>query len=142
MKLQQISVFLENRPGHLGALCKVLADSKINLNTLSLADSGEFGLLRLITSEPERARQVLQTGGYAHALTEVMALEVPNHPGGLAQVLSVIDRQQIGVEYMYAFAAGCSGSAVMIFRFSDMDKALQALKSEGIKVYEKVDLLG
>ena len=142
MKIRQISVFLENRPGRLSALCRTLAEAGINLSTLTLAETGEFGLLRLITAEPDKARDVIDKAGYAATVTEVVALQVPDRPGGLASVLQVLEAQNISVEYMYAFAMRAGGDAVMVFRFDDMDRALGALQKAGVSVFKPVDLFG
>jgi hypothetical protein len=142
MKIRQISVFLENRPGRLAALCRTLAEAGVNLNTLTLAETGEFGLLRLITADPDAARQVIEKSGYASTITEVVALQVPDRPGGLASVLQVLEAQKLSVEYMYAFSMRAGGDAVMVFRFDDMDRALAALQSAGVNVFKPVDLFG
>jgi hypothetical protein len=142
MKIRQISVFLENRPGRLSALCRTLAEAGVNLSTLTLAETGEFGLLRLITPDPEKAKQVIEQAGYAATSTEVVALQVPDRPGGLASVLQALEARQISVEYMYAFAMKAGGDAVMVFRFDDMDRALSVLQAAGIGVFKAVDLFG
>ena len=140
MKIRQISVFLENRPGRLSALCRTLAEAGVNLSTLTLAETGEFGLLRLITPDPEKTKQVIEQAGYAATSTEVVALQVPDRPGGLASVLQVLEAHQISVEYMYAFAMKAGGDAVMVFRFDDMDRALTVLQTAGVSVFKAVDL--
>ena len=142
MKIRQLSVFLENRPGRLSALCRTLADAGVNLSTLTLAETGEFGLLRLITPDPDKARQVVERAGYAATMTEVVALQVPDRPGGLASVLHALEASGISVEYMYAFAMRAGGDAIMIFRFGDMDRAIAVLQTAGIGVFKAVDLFG
>ena len=142
MKIRQISVFLENRPGRLSALCRTLAEAGVNLSTLTLAETGEFGLLRLITPDPDKAKQVIEQAGYAATSTEVMALQVPDRPGGLASVLQALEAHNLSVEYMYAFAMKAGGDAVMVFRFDDMDRALKVLQAAGIGVFKAVDLFG
>jgi hypothetical protein len=142
MKIRQISVFLENRPGRLSALCRILAEAGVNLSTLTLAETGEFGLLRLITPDPDKTGRIIEQAGYAATTTEVMALQVPDRPGGLASVLQVLEAHKISVEYMYAFAMRTGGDAVMVFRFDDMDRALAALQAAGVGVFNSVDLFG
>jgi hypothetical protein len=142
MKMKQLSIFLENRPGRLGALCGIIAEAGINLTTLSLADSGDFGLLRLITPEPEKAVTAIEAAGYAVAVTEVIALQVPDRPGGLVSILSVLEPHGIGIEYMYAFATRSGGDAVMVLRFSDMERAIPFLQMAGFNVLSAVELLG
>ena len=140
MKITQLSVFLENRPGRLSALCRTLADAGVNLSTLMLSDNGEFGLLRLLTPDVAKALQTIQAAGYASTTTEVVALEVPDQPGGLANVLSVIEKAGRSVEYMYAFAERPGSEAVMVFRFDNTDTALAALQAAAVPVFKPVDL--
>ncbi len=142
MKIRQLSVFLENHPGRLSALCRTLADAGVNLSTLTLAETGEFGLLRLITPDVNQACAAAEKAGYAVTLTEVVALQVPDRPGGLASVLEVLAKAGISVEYMYAFAMHAGDNAIMIFRFGDMDRAIAALQAGGIGVFKAVDLFG
>ena len=142
MKIRQLSVFLENRPGRLAALCRTLAEAGVNLSTLTMAETGEFGLLRLITPDPDKAREVVERAGYAATVTEVVALQVPDRPGGLASVLQVLEPHGISVEYMYAFAMRAGADAAMVFRFDDMDRALSVLQAAGVSVFKSVDLFG
>ena len=145
MKIHQLSLFLENKPGRLSVPCKVLADAGINILTLSLADTQQFGILRLIVKEWERARKVLQDAGCVVNVTEVVAIEVPDQPGGLARVLEVIEQGDINVEYMYAFTfRGQKDQAVLVFRFEEPDEAISKLQAKsinpiaGIELYERV----
>jgi hypothetical protein len=140
MKLQQLSVFLENKPGQLKAACDRLAAAGISISTLMLADTREFGILRLIIRDWERAKQILEEDGVAVRTTEVIAVEVQDKPGGLAALLKPVEDAALNIEYMYAFAAGLGGKAVMIFRFTDPDKALAAFQKAGLNVLSAVDL--
>lgn len=140
MKITQLSVFLENRPGRLSALCCTLAEAGINLSTLMLSDNGEFGLLRLLTPAVEQAQRTIAAAGYAVTTTEVVALQVPDRPGGLAGVLVLLEKAGVSVEYMYAFAENPGAEAVMVFRFDDPDKALAALQAAEVPIYKSVDL--
>ncbi|HLP03560.1 MAG TPA: ACT domain-containing protein [Opitutaceae bacterium] len=140
MKITQLSVFLENRPGRLSALCRTLADAGVNLSTLMLSDNGEFGLLRLLTPDVDKAKATIAAAGYAATTTEVVALQVPDKPGGLAGVLVLLEKSGVSVEYMYAFAERPGSDAVMVFRFDNTDKALAALSDAGIAVFKPVDL--
>jgi hypothetical protein len=143
MKLQQLSLFLENKPGTLRAPCETLAAARIDLLTVSLADTTQFGILRFIVADPEHARQVLQDAGMVVRATDVVPVEVENKPGGLARVLAAIDEAGLGVEYMYDFgAASRGGKAAIIFRFEDPDRALEALKAAGVRVLTSEELLG
>ncbi|MDZ8120394.1 ACT domain-containing protein [Pontiella agarivorans] len=140
MKLKQLSVFLENKPGRLRELCALLADNGINMITISLADTEQFGILRLIVSDCEAAKSLLEEKGFVAKITEVIAVEVSDEPGGLRDVLQVEEAAEISVEYMYAFTIKSGENAVLLFRFDDMDKAVTALQSAGFKVLDRVAL--
>jgi hypothetical protein len=142
MKLQQLSLFLENRPGTLREPIEVLAAAGIDLLTMSLADTTQFGILRFIVADPERAKRILQEAGMVVRMTEVVPVEVENKPGGLARALAAIEEAGLGVEYMYDFgAASGGGKAAIIFRFEDPDAALTALKAAGVRVFSGEELL-
>lgn len=140
MKIQQISVFLENKPGHLSQACKVLADAKINLVTLSLADTEQFGILRLIVKEWQKALDLLKAAGFVVKTTEVIATAVEDRPGGLQKILDIIGDSGLNIEYMYAFTFRHDGQAVLMFRFNDADAAIQVLQDKGVSVIGNVDL--
>ena len=134
MKVEQISIFLENKSGRLAEVAGVLAAAGVNIRALSLADTAEFGILRLIVDQNDRAKQALKEGGFTVGKTEVVALEVPDRPGGLAQILQALDAAGINVEYMYAFVQRSGDNAILIFRFDELDKAIQALTQAGVRV--------
>jgi len=140
MKLQQLSVFVENKPGQLKRACDLLSKANINIQTLSLADTKQFGILRLIMPEWERAKTVLEEGGFVTKTTEVLAVQVADRPGGLAEILTQVEAVGLNVEYMYAFTFGREDRAVLIFRFDNPDKAIETLKAGGINVIGSVDL--
>lgn len=119
MPIQQLSLFVENRPGSLSAVCKVLKENNLSIRTLSLADTQQFGILRLLLKEHEQARAALEKAGFIVKETEVLALEVPDCPGGLADILAILDRHELSVEYMYAFTFGMDDKAVIVFRFEN-----------------------
>ena len=133
-------MFVENSPGHLRAPCQVLADAGINLATLSLADTQQYGILRLIVRDWQRAKAVLEAAGFVVNVTEVVAIEVPDRPGGLAGVLRVIEQADINVEYMYAFTEKRDDKAVLVFRFENADAAIHALKHSEVNVIDDLDL--
>jgi hypothetical protein len=141
MKLQQLSLFLENRPGRLGAPLGTLAKAGINILTLSLADTAQFGILRLIVRDGDQAKQVLEDAGWVVNLTEVVAVGVPDRPGGLAQVLSVLEGAGLNVEYLYAFSMRDGDEAILILRFEDPDRAIRILLDKGLHVIEGDRLL-
>ncbi len=140
MIIHQLSVFMENKPGHLAAPCRVLADAGINMLTLSVADTSQFGILRLIVRDWEKAKEILTKAGIVVKVTEVVAIEVPDKPGGLADLLTTIDKSNINVEYMYAFTERIDDKAVLIFRFEDVDLAMEALRKQGVSMVSKADV--
>ncbi|MEI8206928.1 MAG: ACT domain-containing protein [Kiritimatiellales bacterium] len=134
MKLKQLSVFLENRPGHLSRVCEVLAEAGINIVTMTLADTREFGILRLIVREWQRAKEVLEAAGFAVNTTDVMAIEVTDEPGGLEKILKVAEAGGLSVEYMYAFACKQKKNALIVIRFDNIERASAVLESAGIGI--------
>ncbi len=140
MLIKQLSLFIENKPGSLYPICKVLQDNNINIRTLSLADTAQFGILRLLVKEWEKARDVLSAAGFIVKVTDVIALPVEDHPGGLAELLQIVDKHNISVEYMYAFTFGHENTAVMVFRFDDPEATLKCFKDEHIGAIESLEL--
>ncbi len=134
MKVQQISIFVENKSGRLAEVTDVLAKQGINIRALSLADTADFGILRLIVSDPEKTTSVLRDNGFTISQNEVVAVEVPDRPGGLAGILAALQGQGINVEYMYAFVQKSEGSAVIIFRFDEIEKAIGTLSKAGFRI--------
>jgi len=134
MKVEQISVFLENKPGGLENVTKVLKDVNINIRTLSIADTTDFGILRLIVNDVDTAKKVLKENGFTVGRTTVVAVEVPDRPGGLHGILEILSKNNINVEYMYAFVERSGENAVMIFRFDLTDAAIDVLLQNGVKV--------
>ena len=140
MKIHQISLFLENQPGQLIEPCRILCRAGIDIRTLTLADTQLFGILRLIVSDWEAGARALRDAGYVINLTEVVAVEVPDRPGGLEQLLELLQGSRVNIEYMYAFTFGRGDKAVLIFRFDDPDRALEILKASGINVIDPVEV--
>ena len=134
MKVEQIAIFLENRSGRLAELTNVLAENGINIRALSLADTADFGILRLIVNDTEKAKAVLRQNGFTVGKTEVLVVEVADKPGGLASVLQLIKETGLNVEYMYAFTQKSGESGLIIFRFDDTDAAIEALTKAGIRI--------
>jgi hypothetical protein len=132
MTLKQLSVFLENKPGALSQPCRILAQAGINIMTFALADTQQFGILRLVVQQWEQARQLLEQHGYVARLDDVAALEVPDRPGGLADILDVIESAEVNVEYMYAFTAKQDGKGLLLFRFDKPGQAIAALEARNI----------
>lgn len=134
MKLHQLSLFLENRPGHLVAPCQALAAAGINILTLSVADTQRFGILRIVVRDWEKAKAVLTDAGHVVNVTEVVAVEVADRPGGLVEILETIGAAGVNVEYMYAFTFKRGDKGALLFRFDEADKAIAALQAKGIGV--------
>jgi len=134
MRVEQIAVFLENKSGRLAEITRVLAEHEINIRALSVADTADFGILRLIVDKVDEAKKVLRENGFTVGKTNVIAVEVPDRTGGLAGVLKVVEAADLNVEYMYAFVNKSGENAVLIFRFDDMDKAIDALQKEAFKI--------
>ena len=134
MKVEQISIFLENKSGRLAEVTDILSRAGVNIRALSLADTADFGILRLIVNQGDLAKQVMKEHGFTVGKTEVVALEVPDHPGGLGEILKILHESGINVEYMYAFVQRSGDNAVIIFRFDEIDKAISVLTSAGVRV--------
>ena len=136
MQVEQISIFIENKSGRLAEVTRVLGSKGINIRALSLADTSDFGILRLIVNNVETAKAALKEKGFTVSKTEVVAVEVPDRPGGLSALLQTLDSNSINVEYMYAFVERCGGNAVIIFRFDETDKAIGTLNDAGFTILE------
>ncbi len=136
MKVEQISVFLENKPGALAEVTRILGDAGVNIRALSLADTKDFGIMRLIVNDNEKAKTVLGAKGFTVRKTEVVAVEVPDRPGGLADILKVLSDSGTNVEYLYAFVQQSGSNAIIIFRFDETDKAIEVLTQKGVKILE------
>ncbi|MHB1351090.1 MAG: ACT domain-containing protein [Desulfobulbaceae bacterium] len=134
MRVEQIAVFLENKSGRLAEITSVLAANQINIRALSVADTADFGILRLIVDKVDAAKKALKDNGFTVGKTNVVAVEVPDRSGGLAGVLKVIEAAGLNVEYMYAFVNKSGENAVLIFRFDNMDKAIATLQQAGITI--------
>lgn len=134
MKVEQISIFIENKSGRLAKVTRVLGEAGVNIRALSLADTSDFGILRLIVDKTDPAKRALMEHGFTVNKTEVVAVEVPDHPLGLSGILQVLDRGGVNVEYMYAFVERCGDNAVIIFRFDNPEEAIRVLLENGIAV--------
>ena len=134
MLAEQISIFIENKEGRLAEVTAILRDARVNIRALSLADTTDFGVLRLIVNDNKRAEQALKKEGFTVGITQVLAVEGSDDPGGLNKVLDPLSEQDVNVEYMYAFANPQCKNAMMIFRFDDPVKALEILAQRSIKV--------
>ncbi len=142
MTIKQLSIFIENKPGRLAKVCRMLSGAGVNTTTLSLADTREFGIVRLMAREWERALETLKADGIAVTASDVAAVEVPDRPGGMAHVLDVLDAAGANIEYNYAFSLMPQGKAVLVFRFTDTEKAVAALEAAGVKTLGPRELFG
>ena len=136
MKVEQISVFIENKSGRLAEVSGILGDANVNIRALSLADTSDFGILRLIVDDSEKALKVLRERHFTVSKTEVIGVEVPDQPGGLSSILRILDNNNINVEYMYAFVERSGANAVIIFRFDDVDQAIAVLLDNHVKILD------
>jgi hypothetical protein len=134
MRVEQISVFLENKAGRLAEVTRILSEAGINIRALSLADTSDFGILRLIVNNNDKAKEVLSQHGFTVGRTDVVAVEVEDRPGGLHKILDVLFRANINVEYMYAFVQQSGNNAVIIFRFDNLEEAVKVLTANGVTV--------
>jgi hypothetical protein len=134
MRVEQISVFLENKAGRLADVTSILSQAQINIRALSLADTADFGVLRLIVSDNQKAEEALKKHGFTVGKTDVVAVEVADKPGGLHHILDLLFKANINVEYMYAFVRQSGDNAVMIFRFDHTDEAVRLLQENGVTV--------
>ncbi len=135
-KLEQISVFLENQPGRLCEVTRILVEANINIRALSLADTTDFGILRLIVSDNEKARKELKANGFTVGTTDVVAVEVSDNPGGLHYIVKLLKNVNVNIEYMYAFVEHSGRNAIIIFRFDNIDAALKHLKESGVRIVD------
>lgn len=135
MKVVQISIFLENTGGRIAEATSILADANINIRALSLADTTDFGVLRLIVSDVDKAENALKNDGFTVGKTNVVVVEVSDKPGGLNKILQILAAQDINVEYIYALRQS-GDSAIMVFRFDNTDNAIKVLQDNNIKIFK------
>jgi hypothetical protein len=140
MHAEQISIFLENKAGRLSEVTRIFEEGRINIRALSLADTSDFGILRLIVNDNEKAKRLLKENGFTVRSTEVVAVEVQDKPGGLHQILTALSTAGVNVEYMYAFVRQSGQNAVLIFRFDNTAAATEVLRREGVQVIDGQDL--
>ncbi|HSO67689.1 MAG TPA: ACT domain-containing protein [Desulfatirhabdiaceae bacterium] len=140
MKVKQISVFLENKAGRLSEVTAILSEADINIRALSLADTSDFGVLRLIVNNSAKALDALKNNGFSVGVTDVVAVEVMDRPGGLHHILNLLHQSKINVEYMYAFVQQSGKNAVMIFRFDHTNEAIDILSKDGIAIIDGENL--
>lgn len=142
MKLSQLSIFLENKPGHLLGACRLLAESGINVKTMALADTEQFGILRVLVRDTEKAKEVFEKNGTVVRVTEVLAVKLPDKPGELAHLLEILAETDINIEYMYGFNTANTNDAVVVLRLDAPDKGLKHLLENGVTVLGNNELFG
>jgi len=142
VKIKQVSVFLENKVGHLRMVTEELKNANINIRAISLADSENFGVLRLVVEDPDKAYSVLREANHAVKETEVIAVEVPDKPGGLSDVLRTFEDNGINIEYMYAVLEKRSEKAVIILRVEDIEDVIAKVEKQDVKLLSSEELLG
>ena len=140
MKITQISVFLENKKGRLYEVTSLLGENSINIRALTIAESEDFGVLRMVVDKPDDAVKILKDKGFVSTITDIIAVEVEDKPGGLSDILKVIYESKINIEYMYAFVEKRSNKALLVFRFDDIDGAIEILSKSGIRVLGKSEI--
>lgn len=131
--VRQVTVFLENDKGHLAALTRALADADVNMEALTIAETSDYGLVRIVCDTPDAAREALEAAGFRALVTNVIAVTVPNRPGGLADLLDVLDEAGLNIEYGYCFSAK-EGEAVDVLKVAEPERATAALKAAGYEV--------
>jgi hypothetical protein len=141
MKTKQISVFIENRSGRLAKITTALGNAGVNIRAMSLADTSDFGILRLIVNNTDKARDTLYDHGFTVRISEVIAVAIPDAPGALGNLLSIMEHAGLNVEYMYAFVQKNMDQAIIIFHFDDADKAIETLLENDINVIDEEKLL-
>lgn len=137
---KQISVFLENKAGRLSHVTRVLGEAGINIRALSIADTSDFGILRIIVNDPEKAYRVLKDADFTVSETEVIAVQVPDSPGGLATVLEQMSEANLNIEYLYAFLGTAENDALVIFKVEDFERARETFKEKGIRFLDEQQL--
>lgn len=140
MKVKQISVFLENKSGRMAELTQVLGNANINIRALSIADTSDFGILRLIVNKPTAAYEVLKNAGFTVSITDVIAVEIKDQPGGLGDVLKILESNGINIEYLYAFITKSSSDALVVFRVEQVDAAIALLAENHVNVIDEAHI--
>jgi hypothetical protein len=140
MKIKQLSLFLENKPGALSRPVKLLAKAKVNILTMSIADTQQFGILRFVVRDWAKAKKLLEKDGFVVKVSDMVALEVADKPGGLAAILETLEKARVNLEYMYGFTLKSEGKGLLAFRFDDPDAAVAALQKKGLNPVGSVEL--
>ena len=140
MKLKQLSLFLENRPGHLLNACRIIADAGLNVETMTLADTEQYGILRILVRDWEKGLALFESCGIVVKVTDVLAVCVPDQPGGLAGLLAAFTGSDINIEYMYGFNSHIDGKAIIVLRLDRPDEAIQLLEKAHVHVLSREEV--
>ncbi len=140
MNIKQISIFVENKPGRLAAITRFLGDNNIDIRALSIADTKDFGILRLIVSDPDKTVELLKKENYTVSITYVISVAINDTPGSLADVIEILYKDDISVEYMYAFITRTKDKAYVILRVEDNDKAIKTLQAAGVELAQSDEI--
>jgi hypothetical protein len=138
MTIRQLSVFIENKTGHLNQILSVLAHNNININALTVADSSDYGLLRMLVSDPEKAQNALRAEHFTVRIHDVLSLEMDAAPGSMSRILDLFAAAEISIEYVYAFSFG--SKSIIVLRTDNRDRALEVIKANGLKSIRETDL--
>jgi hypothetical protein len=139
-EIKQLSLFVENRPGRMAKVSKSLSDAGVNIRAMTIAEAGDFGVIRMVVDDPENGYKVLHENGFTVSTTDVLAVEMKDTPGGLYEIVNTLGENSINVDYAYAFVTAKAEKAMLILRVDDITKARQALSAKGVKIATKEEL--
>jgi len=139
-EIKQISLFVENRPGRMAKVSKTLSDASVNIRALTIAEAGDFGVIRMVVDDPERGYKVLKDNGFTVSTTDVLAVEMKDTPGGLYEIVNTLGESGVNVDYAYAFVTAKAQKAMLILRVDDLAKARAALSGKGVKIATREEL--
>ena len=134
MKIKQLSIFIENQPGRLYKALEILAQENVNIRALSLADTSEFAILRLVVNSPEKGMEILEKNNFIVKLTDIIGVELDDTPGGLTKVLKILNDENIDLEYLYAFTHDQTSKAILLLHANDLDEMINVLDSNNVKI--------
>jgi len=139
-EIKQISLFVENKPGRMAKVSKTLSDANVNIRALTIAEAGDFGVIRMVVDDPEKGYKVLKDNGFTVSTTEVLAVEMKDAPGGLYTIVNTLGESSVNVDYAYAFVTAKAQRAMLILRVDDIAKARKALGAKGIKIATREEI--
>nr|WP_266335551.1 ACT domain-containing protein [Methanothrix harundinacea] len=140
MAIKQISLFVENKPGRMAKVSKTLSDAGVNIRALTVAEAGDFGVIRMVVDDPEKGYKVLHDGGFTVSETEVLAVEMKDIPGGLYEIVNTLGESEVNVDYAYAFVTTKAERALLIIRVDNLEKARRVLTDAGVKLATREEI--